>query len=110
MPLFWHNPTLASFCLYTDASGVALGATLIQGDGADQNVIEYASKQLNPAQRNDSVIEREALAVVLAIQKFHPFIDGPQFVVHTDHRPLRWLMSLTTPSGRLARWALKFMC
>ena len=74
-----------SFRLYTDARGVAVGAALVQGDGDQQNVIEYASKQLNPAQRNYSVIEREALAVVWAISKFRPYIDGMHFVVHTDH-------------------------
>ena len=96
-----------SFRVYTDASGAAVGAALVQGDGDQQNVIEYVSKQLNLAKRNYSVIEREALAVVWAISKFRPYIDSMHFVVHTDHRPLRWLMSLTTPSGRLARWALE---
>ena len=65
--------------------------------------MEYASKQFSQAQQNYSVIERKALAVIWAIVKF---LDGLHFVIHTDHRPLKWLMSINTPTGRLARWAL----
>ena len=67
---------------YTDASGEAMGAVLVQGE---ERVVENASKQFNPAQKNYSVIEREALAVIWAITKFRPYIDGLHFVVHSDH-------------------------
>lgn len=95
------------FTLRTDASAYALGAALLQGEGTDERPIEYASRLLSPAEQNYSTTEREALAVVWAVRKFQGYIEETSVVVLTDHQPLKWLMSLKTPSGRLARWALQ---
>ncbi|KAF2894786.1 hypothetical protein ILUMI_11387 [Ignelater luminosus] len=46
-------------------------------------------------------IEREALAVVWAINKFRGYIERGEVQAITDHQPLRWLMTLKSPSGRL---------
>lgn len=94
------------FIMKTDASAYAIGAVLVQEDGENEHPIEYASRLLTAAERNYSTIEREALAVVWATEKFRGYIEGGVTVV-TDHQPLRWLMSIKSPSGRLARWALK---
>ena len=94
------------FILKTDASGYAIGAVLVQGEGADEHPIEYASRLLKSAECNYSTIEREALAVVWAVEKFRGYIEGSDTTVVTDHQPLKWLMTLKSPTGRLARWAL----
>lgn len=94
------------FYLKTDASGYAIGAVLVQGEGKDEHPIEYASRLLNDAERNYSTTEREALAIVWAISKFRGYIDGAEVTLLTDHQPLKWLMTLKSPTGRLARWAL----
>lgn len=94
------------FFLKTDASSYALGAVLVQGEGVDEHPIEYASRLLNSAEKNYSTTEREALAIVWAVTKFRGYIDGAEITLLTDHQPLKWLMSLKSPSGRLARWAL----
>lgn len=45
-------------------------------------------------------MEGKAYAVVYGVQRFRGYI------IITDHQLLRWLFSLKTPSGRLARWGL----
>ena len=95
------------FILRTDASNYALGAVLMQGEGNQERPIEYASRLLNTAERNYSTTEREALAVVWAVERFKAYLDGQPVVIASDHQPLRWLLSLKSPTGRLVRWALK---
>lgn len=95
------------FNLKTDASDYALGAVLMQGEKENEHPIEYASRLLLPAERNYSTTEREALAVVWAVKKFRGYIEGSTIFVHTDHQPLKWLFSLKSPTGRLARWSLE---
>lgn len=94
------------FFLRTDASNYAIGAVILQGEKENQHPIEYASRLLLPAERNYSTTEREALAVVWAVQKFRGYIEGSEIRVLTDHQPLKWLFSIKSPTGRLARWSL----
>ncbi|GBN97613.1 Retrovirus-related Pol polyprotein from transposon 17.6 [Araneus ventricosus] len=75
--------------------------------GFEEHPIEYASRLLNSAERNYSTTEREALAVVWALNKFRGYIEGSKITVASDHQPLKCLMKLKSPSGRLARWALQ---
>ncbi|GFX50351.1 retrovirus-related Pol polyprotein from transposon 297 [Trichonephila clavipes] len=91
------------FIIRTDASSYALGAVLLQGKNpADEQPVEYASRLLSSAEKNYSITEREALAVIWAISKFRGYIEGAEITVASDHQPLKWLMSLTSPTGRLA--------
>ncbi|GFX74469.1 retrovirus-related Pol polyprotein from transposon 17.6 [Trichonephila clavipes] len=64
------------FLIRIDASNYALGAVLLQGENKEEHSVEFASRLLNPAERNYSTTEREALAVVWALNKFRGYIDG----------------------------------
>lgn len=64
------------FLLGIHASKYVLGAVLLQGRKEDEHLIEYPGRLLLPVERNYSTNEREALAVVWAVQKFHGYIKG----------------------------------
>ena len=51
----------------------------------------FASRVLTPAECRHSTTNREALAVIQAIEWFRPYIWGTQFVLRTDHASLQWL-------------------
>ena len=81
--LTYYNPRKETV-LEVDASQKGLGACLLQND----KPVAFASKTLTPAQSAYSNIERETLAIVNGIQKFHTYLFGKPFVVITDHKPL----------------------
>ena len=95
------------FFLYTDASNYALGAVLCQGSPEAPVPVEYASRLLLPAERNYNTTDREALAIVWALEKFRGYLECNQVFVMTDHQALKWLMNLKSPHERSARWALQ---
>lgn len=77
------------------------------GDGEALRPVCFFSKKFNRYQSNYSVIEKEALALIWALQHFEVYVGGvAPLVVYTDHNPLTFLKSLKTPNQRLVRWAL----
>lgn len=102
------NPDYSKpFIIQTDASNFGIGAVLVQGEGEAERVIAYLSQKLTSTQQKYQTTERECLAVITAIEKFRPYIEGSRFKVVTDHASLQWLQNLKDPSGRLGRWALR---
>lgn len=96
------------FEIHCDASSFGIAGTLTQVINGEEHPIAYCSRSLNPAERNYSATEREALAVVFAVEHYRPYVEGgPAFKVITDHSSLKWFFNLTNPSGRLARWGCR---
>ena len=98
-PQFHQNAS--QFVLQTDASAAGLCAVLEQ----DGHVIAYASRTLNKAEQQYSVIQKECLAAVYAMKQFRHYLLGRPFTLVTDHAPLQWL-SAQKMEGLLCRWAL----
>jgi len=95
--------------LYTDASNTARGAALCQIQGGKERVIAYASQHFNDRERKYSTIEKEAAAMVWAIDVFNPYLKGARFRIYSDHAPLKWLAGKTNATGRLGRWQIRIM-
>ena len=47
----------------------------------------YASKALTDTEQRYSNIERQALGLVWGLERFHYFIYGKLYTIHTDHKP-----------------------
>ena len=92
----------------TDASPVGLGAVLVQEQGGEYRVICYASRSLTDVERRYSQTEKEALAIVWACERLHPYLYGIQFELLTDHKPLEFIYSpKSKPCARIERWVLR---
>nr|CAD2198114.1 unnamed protein product [Meloidogyne enterolobii] len=95
-----------------DASNYGVGAVISHKfPNGKEKVIEYASKSLNDAEKNYSQIEKEGLALVFAVQKFHKMLFGRKFILRTDHKPLLAIFGKNKgikvfSASRLQRWAL----
>jgi hypothetical protein len=95
------------YILHTDASDRAMGAILMQEDsGGDVHVIAYASKTFSPAEVNYDTTEREALAIVWALEHFNTYCEGHDYVIITDHQALSFIKTTKT-SKRVHRWNLR---
>ncbi|KAK1618325.1 hypothetical protein QYE76_023842 [Lolium multiflorum] len=101
-PPDWNLP----FEIMCDASDFAVGAVLGQRVNKKLNVIHYASKTLDAAQRNYATTEKELLAVVFACDKFRSYIVDSKVTIHTDHAAIRYLMQKKDAKPRLIRWVL----
>lgn len=108
-PLLQYPDFEQPFILTTDASGYSIGAVLSQGPIGRDKPIAYASRTLNDAERNYSVIERELLSIVNFTKYFRPYLFGRKFTIITDHKPLQWVNNLKEPNSRLMRWRLKLL-
>ncbi len=94
------------FILHTDWSALGIGAIFGQLDEEGKEyVIAYASRS-NKAESNYSSYEGECFVVVWAVIHFRPYLYGTNFILYTDHQPIKWLMTNDKLTDKLARWAL----
>ena len=95
------------FVVSTDASNVAIGAVIsnVKDDGTERP-IAYMSKTLKRVQRRWPTIEREAYAVIVALNEFTCYLRGRHFTLATDQRPLTWLKIMSNPSLKFVRWQM----
>ena len=94
------------FIVESDASNVAIAGCLVQNFEDGLHPIAYTSCKLTPTQRNWSVIEREAFAIIHSLKKFDSFILGRPIYIITDHNPLIFITEVNPDNAKLVRWRL----
>ena len=82
-----YDPTLP-LKLVADASQYGLGAIIshvLPGD--EEKPIAFASRSLSKSEQNYGQIDKEALALIYGVQKFHTYIFGRKFTPHNYPGP-----------------------
>lgn len=85
------------FFIHTDTCDMGLGAALMQNNDKG-----YAGHSLHKAELPYCTSEKQCLAVIWALEHFHPYTEGIHVTIFTDHNSLKWLMSRQNPTGQLA--------
>ena len=97
--------------LITDASPVGLSAILRQktADAVSGRVVAYVSRTLSAVERRYSQTEKEALAIVWAVEKLHLYLVGSHFKLITDCKPVQLIFNNpnSKPPARIERWNLR---
>lgn len=109
-----YNPAL-EIIVSADASSIGIGATISHKfpDGAIK-VVQHASRALTSAEQAYSQPDREGLAIIYAVTKFHKMLYGRHFLLQTDHAPLLRIFGSKKgipvyTANRLQRFALQLL-
>jgi transposase InsO family protein len=96
-----HNSKLS---LQVDASDTAIGAVLQQNSSKGWEPLGFFSKALDKTQRKYSTFDRELLAIFLSIKHFKYMLEGREFTIFTDHKPLtNALLSISDKTPKQSR-------
>lgn len=95
-----------------DASSYGLGAVLLQQENNDWRPVAYASRSLTPVEQRYAQVEKEALGLTWACERFRDFLIGQYFEMETDHKPLLSLLGaqeLDILPPRIQRFRMRLM-
>lgn len=95
-----------------DASSYGLGAVMLQRNNDVWAPVAYASRSLTPTEQRYAQVEKEALALTWACERFNDFILGLRFELETDHKPLVSLLggqALDALPPRIQRFRMRLM-
>ena len=93
-----------TFEIECDASGVGIGAVLMQ----EKRPIAFFSEKLNGARLNYSIYDKEFYALIRALEVWQHYLLPKEFVIHTDHESLKYLKGQNKLNRRHAKW-VEFM-
>ena len=106
-----HSSVLAlldfskEFIVEADASGRGLGAVLMQ----EKRPVAFYSKAISSRVLGCSVYEKELMAIVHAVHKWRNYLLGRKFLIHTDHRNLKYLLEQWITTMEQQCWIVKLL-
>ena len=75
--------------LATDTSPFGIGAVLSHVlPSGEKKPVTFVSRTLSSSEKNYGQIDKEALALVFGVKRFHQYLYGRRFTLLTDHKPL----------------------
>ncbi|KHJ97950.1 integrase core domain protein [Oesophagostomum dentatum] len=98
------------FHIFTDASSVAQAGALMQEHDSGPNrfyAMAYCSRTLSETERRWSAVQIELGAFVYALRQFKPYVCMSKVVLHSDHKPLSFLLNKSKTHDNLARWLIE---
>ena len=101
-----HPPNYnQDYYLYLAASYSTIGMVLVQEDEfRTEHVIYYLSRTLNPTELKYSHVEKLALAVVQAVQRFRHYILLRKTMVISDCNPMIYILTKQLLGGKYSKW------
>ena len=109
--LIHYDPTKV-VTLAVDDSPVGLGAVLSQNTDKGEQPVAYASRSLSKSEKNYAQLEKEGLAIIFGIKRFHQYLYGRKFILVTDNKPLSQIFGEkkgipVLAAARIQRWAFE---
>ena len=102
---YFKGHRAGQFILDTDFSQTQIGAVLSQKQGPREVVIAYGSKKLSKTQQNWPSTKGELFAGMYFMLKYQYYLKfGPTFLWRTDNSALKYIETMTCPSGIIERW------
>ncbi|KAL4008478.1 hypothetical protein ACER0C_002330 [Sarotherodon galilaeus] len=97
-----HSPDFTQpFTLQTDASGVGIGAVLLQEVEGVRRPVVFLSRKLQDRESRYSTVEKECLAMKWAVESLRYYLLGRHFTLETDHCALQWLHKMKETNMRV---------
>lgn len=95
-----HNAPLA---IFSDASDTSAGSAIQQFVENAWQPLGFFSKKFSEAQKKYSTYDRELLAIYMSVKHFRKMFEGKQLIIFTDHKPLTFAFTKSTPDSESPR-------
>jgi len=93
------------YVLDSDCSDFAASSVLSQWQDGQLRVLEFASRTLNPAERNYCTTRKELLALLFGLKYFRCYLLGRKFTCRVDHMALLHYRKMQNPTA----WSARFL-